>query len=135
MKLFSDILAIRLPLRQPTTHLLFFVIVPFYALSGNTAFSPIPLLNMSARRIVGRSPFPFTEALFLVLLACFAKTLAAQEQNESTIIYQSSYFAQYNAVTLTDMIRNIPGGETILSRRGGPGAHPGPASQASLARL
>ncbi|MBQ14329.1 MAG: hypothetical protein CMQ17_08000 [Gammaproteobacteria bacterium] len=78
---------------------------------------------MSARRIVGRSPFPFTEALFLVLLACFAKTLAAQEQNESTIIYQSSYFAQYNAVTLTDMIRNIPGGETILSRRGGPGGN------------
>ena len=47
--------------------------------------------------------------------------VAAQEQDESTVIYESSYFAQYNAVTLTDMIRNIPGGDTILRRGGGSG--------------
>jgi len=50
-----------------------------------------------------------------------ALNAVAQEQDDSTIIYESSYFAQYNAVTLTDMIRNIPGGEAILRRGGGQG--------------
>jgi len=50
-------------------------------------------------------------------------TLTAQELNDSTVIYESNYFAQYNPVTLTDMIRNIPGGETVLRSGGGQGGN------------
>ena len=62
-----------------------------------------------------------TEVLVILLLISAVRSLAAQEQDNSTVIYEASYFTQYNPVTLTDMIRNIPGGETIMRRRGGPG--------------
>lgn len=65
-------------------------------------------------------PFIF-KTLILSSLLCFVVQSGAQEQEESTIVYESGYFAQYNAVTLTDMIRNIPGGEVVLRRRGGHG--------------
>ena len=42
-------------------------------------------------------------------------TLIAQEQENSTVKYGQSYFTQYKPVTLQDMIRNIPGGTTILN--------------------
>ena len=41
-------------------------------------------------------------------------SLAAQEQEQSTIIYDSIYFGQFNPVSLEDMIRNIPGGVSLL---------------------
>jgi outer membrane receptor protein involved in Fe transport len=50
-------------------------------------------------------------------------TLTAQELNDSTVIYESNYFAQYNPVTLTDMIRNIPGGDSVLRSGGGQGGN------------
>jgi len=74
---------------------------------------------MNTNKIISFSPFLSTKAGFLVLLLGLSVPLVAQEQNESTVIYELGYFAQYNAVTLADMIRNIPGGETILRRRGG----------------
>ena len=61
------------------------------------------------------------KALCLIVLTWVLFPISAQEQDDSTIIYEFSYFTQYNPVTLTDMIRNIPGGQTILRRRGGPG--------------
>ena len=74
---------------------------------------------MSVNKLISSSLFLSTRASFLVLLLGLSLPLTAQEQNVSTVIYESSYFAQYNAVSLTDMIRNIPGGETILRRGGG----------------
>jgi len=50
-----------------------------------------------------------------------ATSAAAQEQDQSTVIYDTAYFEQYNPVTLADMIRNIPGGTSILSGGGGSG--------------
>lgn len=54
-------------------------------------------------------------ALFLSALA--ATPVAAQEQAQeaSTVIYDSAYFEQFSPVSLEDMIRNIPGGVTVLS--------------------
>lgn len=74
---------------------------------------------MSVNKLISSLPFLSSRASFLVLLLGLSLSLTAQEQNVSTVIYESSYFAQYNAVSLTDMIRNIPGGETILRRGGG----------------
>ena len=74
---------------------------------------------MSVNKLISSLPFLSSRASFLVLLLGLSLPLTAQEQNVSTVIYESSYFAQYNAVSLTDMIRNIPGGETILRRGGG----------------
>ncbi len=52
-----------------------------------------------------------------------ATEVGAQESNQaqSTIIYDAAYFAPYAPVTLEDMIRNIPGGASLLSslRSGG----------------
>ena len=59
--------------------------------------------------------------IVVLILWLFSTSLIAQQQDESSVIYEASYFAQYNAVTLTDMIRYIPGGEMILNRRFGPG--------------
>ncbi|NKB33195.1 MAG: TonB-dependent receptor plug domain-containing protein [Pseudomonadales bacterium] len=58
-------------------------------------------------------------ALTCSLLSAFSA--GAQELDDSTVVYEASFFAQYNPVTLTDMIRYIPGGESILDRRRGPG--------------
>lgn len=40
---------------------------------------------------------------------------ASSAQDDSTVIYDEAYFTQYKPVTLQDMIRNIPGGITIVS--------------------
>jgi outer membrane receptor for ferrienterochelin and colicins len=58
----------------------------------------------------------------LISFALIVPSVNAQDQDESTVVYEASYFAQYNPVTLTDMIRYIPGGDTIMSRRGGSGS-------------
>lgn len=55
----------------------------------------------------------------LILCVSIVTSVAAQEQDQSTVIYDMAYFSQYSPVTLTDMIRNIPGGASILGRRGG----------------
>ncbi len=52
-----------------------------------------------------------------------ANSVIAQEQDQSTVIYDTSYFEQYSPVTLSDMIRNIPGGGSILSGGRGPGGN------------
>jgi len=39
----------------------------------------------------------------------------AQEQDLSTVIYDKTYFEQYNPISLGDMISSIPGGEAILN--------------------
>jgi len=61
------------------------------------------------------------KAIAALSLLVIAGSVFAQQQDDSTVIYEASYFAQYNPVTLTDMIRYIPGGETILNSRFGPG--------------
>jgi len=61
--------------------------------------------------------------LLLVFLVSTGPTVIAQEQDQSTVIYDAAYFAQYNPVTLADMIRNIPGGSSILSSSRGPGGN------------
>ena len=67
-----------------------------------------------------------TQSKYIKVLVMLSAVLApslldAQQQDESTVIYEAGYFAQYNPTTLTDMIRYIPGGETILNRRYGSG--------------
>ncbi|MDA1373087.1 MAG: TonB-dependent receptor [Proteobacteria bacterium] len=74
---------------------------------------------MSYRSIFRQSQFLAYRVLALAWLIPVALPLGAQEQ--STVIYESSYFEQYNPVSLSDMIRNIPGGESILRRGGGQG--------------
>lgn len=54
----------------------------------------------------------------LILWTFVVSSIAAQEQDQSTVIYDTTYFAQYNPVSLGDMIRNIPGGASILSGGG-----------------
>ena len=45
--------------------------------------------------------------------------VSAQEQDQTTFIYDAAYFEQFNPVTLEDMIRNIPGGAAVLQGGGG----------------
>ena len=73
---------------------------------------------MNNRSLFRQPQFRLVKTLLLIGLALTALPSAAQERDESTVIYTSSYFAQYNPVTLTDMIRRIPGGETILRSSG-----------------
>ena len=54
-----------------------------------------------------------------ILSVSIVTSVAAQEQDQSTVIYDMAYFSQYSPVTLTDMIRNIPGGASILGCRRG----------------
>ncbi len=54
-----------------------------------------------------------------MLLAVVATMAAAQD--DSTVIYERSYFDQFNPVSLEDMIQYIPGGATMLSGRGSGG--------------
>ena len=87
-----------------------------------TAFFTRALLpTMSFRSIFCLSQFLGSRVLALAWLIPVALPLEAQEQ--STVVYTSSYFEQYNPVTLSDMIRNIPGGESILRRGGGQGGN------------
>ena len=74
------------------------------------------VLSQPCKTILIRHKF-----IVVLILLLISTSLIAQQQDESAIIYEASYFAQYNAVTLTDMIRYIPGGEMILNRRFGPG--------------
>ena len=53
--------------------------------------------------------------LFLLLATFLTDPTLSQEQQDSTVIYDSEYFSQFNAVSLADMLRNIPGGITVLS--------------------
>ena len=80
---------------------------------------------MSSKKILNSSLhiefLKIAKTLSFLVLAVLVMPVIAQEQDDSTIIYEANYFAQYNPVTLADMIRNIPGGDTILRRRGGPG--------------
>ena len=70
-----------------------------------------------------------TKLLPLILRAFIAAIIAtlsvtpalSQETEQSTVIYDAAYFAQYNPVSLEDMIRNIPGGISLLSSVGGGG--------------
>lgn len=59
-------------------------------------------------------------SLALILGAALATGVTAQEQGQSTGIYESTYFEQYGPVILEDMIRNIPGGASTLGGGGGP---------------
>ena len=63
----------------------------------------------------------FLNLLVLGVFLVLPEFVKAQQQDESTVVYDSHYFTQYNPVTLTDMIRYIPGGEMVLNRRFGPG--------------
>ena len=82
----------------------------------------VSVFGESHPSILQRSLFIIIKALGLVILTCILFPVSAQEQDDSTVIYEASYFTQYNPVTLSDMIRNIPGGQTILRRRGGTGS-------------
>ena len=64
---------------------------------------------------------PRMKAIALTMCVLVVTTVGAQEQDDSTIIYDAAYFQQYTPVTLSDMIRNIPGGASVLSSRGGGG--------------
>jgi len=61
-----------------------------------------------------------SKILFVTLIFWVFKvtSVIAQEQVQSTVIYDFTYFEQYNPVTLGDMIRNIPGGASILGGGG-----------------
>ena len=63
----------------------------------------------------------FPAIRFVILCACalVAIPVSAQERDQSTFIYDANYFEQFNAVTLEDMIRNIPGGSSALRGGGG----------------
>ncbi|MDH3640141.1 MAG: Plug domain-containing protein, partial [Gammaproteobacteria bacterium] len=76
---------------------------------------------MRDHRKIFSLPFPNVQYVSLILCALIATSTTAQEQDQSTVIYDTAYFEQYNPVTLADMIRNIPGGTSILSGGGGPG--------------
>ncbi|MBT6208837.1 MAG: TonB-dependent receptor [Woeseia sp.] len=61
---------------------------------------------------------------FLPLIICafvaipIATPALSQDTDQSTVIYDAVYFAQFNPVSLEDMIRNIPGGVSLLSNVG-----------------
>jgi len=64
-----------------------------------------------------------TASIALILFCAGVPIAAAAQdtaQDNNTITYDQNYFAQYRPVTLEDMIRNIPGGATVMSdlRRG-----------------
>lgn len=64
-------------------------------------------------------PFPAIRFVLLCVCALIAIPASAQERDQSTVIYDAIYFEQFNPVTLEDMIRNIPGGASVLSGGGG----------------
>jgi hypothetical protein len=64
-------------------------------------------------------PFSVVRRVFLLACTLGAISVSAQEQDQSTVIYDTTYFAQFNPVTLEDMIRNIPGGASVLGGGGG----------------
>lgn len=66
-----------------------------------------------------KQPFSIPKYVYPILWALIATSATAQEQNQSTVIYDTAYFTQYSPVTLGDMILNIPGGASVLSGGGG----------------
>ena len=62
-----------------------------------------------------------TAIRFALLCACAVAAIpvSAQEQDQTTFIYDAVYFEPFNPVTLEDMIRNIPGGASVLRGGGG----------------
>lgn len=78
---------------------------------------------MHEYRNVYSTHFSIIKSVSIILCAFIGVSVVAQEQDQSTVIYDSAYFAQYSPVTLGDMIRNIPGGASILSGGGGPGGN------------
>jgi len=59
--------------------------------------------------------------LLLLLFSALVNPVYSQQLDDSTVVYDSEYFAQFNAVSLEDMIRNIPGGVSVLGGQGGGG--------------
>ena len=74
--------------------------------------------NMRDHRKVFSLSFSIVKYVSLLLCALIATSVAAQEQDQSTVIYDAAYFEQFSPVTLGDMIRNIPGSASILSGGG-----------------
>lgn len=67
--------------------------------------------------------FSNLKAICLFLSVFTLSSVTAQNQNQSTVIYDAAYFEQYRPVTLEEMIRNIPGGASILGGGRGPGGN------------
>lgn len=65
--------------------------------------------------------FSGVRCVFLCACAFIATSVPAQDLDQSTVIYDATYFEQFNPVTLEDMIRNIPGGTAVLRGGGGGG--------------
>ena len=76
---------------------------------------------MAGEKFLIETQCKYIKVLVMLSAVLAPSLLDAQQQDESTVIYEAGYFAQYNPTTLTDMIRYIPGGETILNRRYGSG--------------
>ena len=76
---------------------------------------------MHGSRNIFSTQLPIIISVASISCLLVVTSLVAQEADQSTVIYDKAYFQQYNPVTLTDMIRNIPGGESILGRGGGSG--------------
>ena len=62
---------------------------------------------------------PAIRSVLLCACALIAIPVSAQEQDQTTFIYDAIYFEQFNPVTLEDMFRNIPGGASVLGGGGG----------------
>ncbi len=63
-------------------------------------------------------PFSILQHASLILCFLIVTSVAAQEQNQSTVTYDAAYFEQFNPVTLGDMFRSIPGGTSIFNGGG-----------------
>jgi hypothetical protein len=66
----------------------------------------------------------------IVLLLSFSQLATSQDSNDSTITYPASFFAQYDAVTVNDMLNRIPGISLALNANGA-STNPGPNSNAN----
>ena len=64
-------------------------------------------------------PLSVMRVVLLCACAFVAAPISAQDQDQSTVIYDAAYFEQFNPVTLEDMIFNIPGGTAVLRSGGG----------------
>ncbi|HJN94477.1 MAG TPA: TonB-dependent receptor [Gammaproteobacteria bacterium] len=73
---------------------------------------------MHGSRNIFLTQLPNIKSAALIFCLLVVTSLAAQAPDQSTVIYDRAYFQQYSPVTLMDMIRNIPGGESILGRGG-----------------
>lgn len=76
---------------------------------------------MGDQNSISLQPFPAIRFVLLCACALIAIPVSAQERDQSTFIYDAIYFEQFNPITLEDMIRNIPGGTSVLRGGGGGG--------------